>query len=131
MRALLAAFVVASVLATSAAASITTSYSGTASWGQPFAISFTTDSVGPVSVNASWVPKKGARYVLTVKHLVDPADTYSYDQICQVYEPLNGSGSGQTVGDYTCQFANGNPGFWTAEFRPLSGKVSVVLQVTD
>jgi hypothetical protein len=109
----------------------TNSYSFAATNGNPAVVNFVTNRPGDVMVNAQWTPKNGVRYVLTVKHLTDPADTFSYDHICSVYEPLDGSGSGQAVGDYTCSFVNGPTGYWTVEFRPLSGKVSsVVLSIT-
>lgn len=121
---------VMAVLAIVASASASTAtYSGSTSNGQPFDVAFTTSVVGTVTVEAKWQPKGKTRYVLTVKHLVDPSDTFSYDQICQVYEPLDGSGSGQSIGDYTCHFSIGEAGYWTAEFRPLSGKTFVTLVV--
>lgn len=108
----------------------TTTSSGIARYNHPFLVPFTTETVGTVTVNAAWEPSGKTRYVLTVKHLRNPDDPFSYDQSCQVYEPQTGSGSGQTPGDYTCTFEDALTGYWTAEFRPLSGKVSVTLTVT-
>lgn len=107
-----------------------TTVTGTARSGQPFTVAFTTESVGIVSVTATWDPSPKVRYVLTVKHLRDAADPFSYDLICQVYEPLDGSGSGQTPGNYTCSFDDAPTGAWTAEFKPLSGKVNVTLAIS-
>lgn len=107
----------------------TNTYTGTASYSHPFLVAFTTNRVGDVVANAQWTPKSGIRYVLTVKHLLDPNDPMSYDLICQVYEPLGGGGSGQTVGDYTCSFAGAPTGYWTAEFRPDKGKVGATISI--
>lgn len=106
--------------------------SGTASNGQPLTVSFTTDAAGTVTVNAQWQPKGNARYSLSVNHLADPNDPFSTDQACQVYDTQAGSvhyglyGSGER-GDWTCTIPDGLAGYWTAEFRPLSGKTDVTL----
>lgn len=129
----------AAVFSTSASAA-TATYSGTASYGQPYTIAFTTQTVGDLSVLANWAPKKGTRYVLDVKHLTNPSDTLSYDMLCSTYQNLSGNpqvdlvGPGitgdATLGAYSCSFANAPAGYWTVSFRPISGKASVTLSIT-
>lgn len=137
MRGMFCLMVGAAALATCGIAlAASSSVSGTASWGNPLTTSFTTSSTGQVSVSAAWVPKPKARYVLTVKHLTNPSDTFSYDQICQAYESQSGAfvveGIGATgsyiPGSALCSFAEAPSGFWSVVFAPVSGgKVSATL----
>lgn len=126
MRSLLAALVLALLIPSQVLAG-TTTITETASYGQPLEVSFVTETVGTVTVNVTWQPKPRVQYSLTVWHLTDPNDIYSYDRLCQVYE---GSGSGQPVGDYTCSFADGPTGYWLARFMPEGGKTLATMTIT-
>jgi hypothetical protein len=110
---------------------------GTASPSHPFDVAFSTSSVGDVSASATWQPKGSARYSLTLRHLLNPADKFSYDLICQAYQNQSGQyvvvsndpsffGS-STPGAASCGLTNGPAGAWLAEFTTSVGKVTVAL----
>jgi hypothetical protein len=96
MTRLIAALVLA-LLIPSQVLAADSSITGTATYSHPLFL-VAEGVAGTATAHAMWEPKNGVRYGLTLKHLTDPSDPYSYDAICQVYEPLDGSGSGQTVG---------------------------------
>lgn len=99
--------------------------SGTASRGSPYVVNFTTTSVGTVSVEATWAAKPRVTYWFSLRHLTDPTDVYSYDQICVV-----SAGYGQPAGDYSCSFSDAPTGYWRADFTPDSGKTAVTFSIT-
>jgi hypothetical protein len=103
-------------------------FTGSASSNNPLHVSLTTLRDGDVSVRAQWVPKSGTSYVLHLKRLADPNDTFSYTHICQVYTEQSNE---PPPGDWTCTIPNGPSGFYTVDFRPTTGKTNnVVLTVT-
>ena len=130
MRKLLSALFVVIVLALTGWATEISTFSGSASSNNPFHVAFTTYRDGNVTARAQWVPKNGQEYVLHLKRLADPNDTFSYTHICQVYTAQTNPAP-PPPGDWACTIPNGPAGFWTVDFRPTSGKVSnVVVTVT-
>lgn len=107
-----------------------TMLTGAAGYNHPLILPVVTQRAGPLVAEAQWTPKNNTRYVLTVRHLLMPNDPNSYDVFCQVYEPLTGAGSGQTVGHYHCDFPSAPAGYWSTEFRPITGKATATLTVT-
>lgn len=103
-----------------------TTYSGSATAQHPFHVSFTTLRDGDVTANVQWVPKNGQQYVLHLKRLANPNDTFSYTHIC-IVDSTQTNPSAPPPGNWTCTEPNGPAGFWTVDFRPTSGKVSNVL----
>lgn len=104
--------------------------SGSATSNNPFHVAFTTHRDGNVTARAQWVLKNGQEYVLHLKRLADPNDTFSYTHLCQVYTAQTNPVP-PPPGDWVCTIPNGPAGFWTVDFRPTSGKVSnVVVTVT-
>lgn len=102
-------------------------YSGIASYNHPFEFFFTTQRIGDIHVNASWTPKGSTRYDLSTWLYVQPTDL---NWNCDVHEPLDGSGSGQTVGAYHCDFTNAPIGTYKVVFFPTNGKTAIAINVT-
>lgn len=130
MKNLISILFAVTVFALTAWATEISTSSGSATSNNPFHVAFTTHRDGTVTARAQWVPKNGQEYVLHLKRLADPADTFSYTHICQVYTAQTNPFP-PPAGDWVCSIPDGPAGFWTVDFRPTSGKVNnVVVTVT-
>lgn len=126
MKKTLSILFIVSVLALSVWATEISTFSGSATSNSPFHVAFTTHRDGTVTARAQWVPKNGQEYVLHLKRLADPNDTFSYTHICQVYTAQTNPAP-PTAGDWVCTIPDGPAGFYTVDFRPTSGKVNNVV----
>lgn len=104
-------------------------FTGSATNQHPFHVLITTLRDGTVTANAQWVPKNGQEYVMFLKRLTDPNDPFSYTHIC-IVDSVQTNPPAPPPGNWTCSIANGPAGFWTVDFRPVSGKVSNVVVTT-
>lgn len=95
-------------------------FQGTASHNSPLRAEFTTFRDGDVIARVQWTPKNGVNYVLLLKRLADPNDTFSYTHLCDIHTTQTHTPP-PPPGDWTCVIPNGPAGFYTAEFRPTNG----------
>lgn len=120
----------AALLIASSALASSSVITGSASWGQPLTHAFVTESVGTVTVNVTYSSKRSQTAGLTVKHLLDPNDPYSYDLYCLASDRPTAVANPQPSGNFTCSFTDAPAGHWTAEFWPVSGgKVQATMTV--
>lgn len=126
MKRLTLTFFTLIVLALTVWATEIRTYTGSGSNQHPFHVAFTTLRDGDVTANVQWVPRNGQEYVLHLKRLADPNDTFSYTHIC-IVDTTQTNPPAPLPGNWTCTVPSGPAGFWTVDFRPTSGKTSNIL----